>query len=68
MMRHEEAYDPACQDLAEFVLSEEPTNSVALAKVHEQRVKALSVQIQQAVEEWLEEYPFAGDVQSRSRI
>lgn len=50
------AYDPHCQDLAEVFLSEEPFTTATLP-VHTARVVALSLEIQQAVENWLEEFP-----------
>jgi len=49
-------YDPHCQDLAEVFLSEEPFTTATLP-AHTARVVALSLEIQQAVENWLEEFP-----------
>ena len=52
-------YDPHCQDLAEVFLAEEPVNTQTLGQ-HTARVRALSLQIQQAIENWLEEFPLDG--------
>lgn len=53
-------YDPHCQDLAEVVLAEEPFTTATLA-AHTARVAALSLEIQQAVDNWLEEFPLEDD-------
>ncbi len=50
------AYDPHCQDLAEVFLADEPCTTALLAQ-HRERVTALSLEIQQAEENWLEEFP-----------
>jgi hypothetical protein len=49
-------YDPACQDLAEHFLSDEPYTS-ATAEAQEDRVKSLSEAIQMAVDDWLDDNP-----------
>lgn len=49
-------YDPHCQDLAEVFLSEEPFTTDTLPQ-HTARVAALSLEIQQAVENWIEQFP-----------
>ncbi len=53
-------YDPHCQDLAEVFLCDEPFTTETLP-VHTARVVALSLEIQQAVENWLEEFPLEAD-------
>jgi hypothetical protein len=51
-------YDPHCQDLAEVFLAEEPCTTKDLS-AHTARVRALSLEIQQAVQNWIDEYPLA---------
>jgi hypothetical protein len=50
-------FDPACQDLAEHFLLDEPNNKDS-ADIHAQRVRSLSVAIQQAIEDWHEDHPY----------
>jgi len=49
-------YDPHCQDLAEVFLAEEPVTTATLP-AHTARVAALSLEIQQAVENWIDMNP-----------
>lgn len=46
--------DPRVQDLAEIFLADEPFTTV---REHSDRIVALSEEIQQAIEHWLQLYP-----------
>lgn len=50
--------DPYCVSLAKHFLREEPLTPEKHVAIHRLRVTGLSLAIQQAVEDWLEEHPY----------